>query len=202
MHPEARHFLDYCKAVFAAWYEGTTVLDVGSGDINGNNRHYFARGTYVGCDIAEGPNVDVVCPCHLLPFGPGSFDVIISTECLEHDMHYPKTLAKIVDLLRPGGLFVMTCASTGRAEHGTMRCHSTESFTTRLSDEWRDYYRNLTAQDVRDVMDVGAGVFAYHRFYYNARSHDLYFVGVKAGAPEWATSADPPQYGAPGVARA
>lgn len=181
MHTEARSFLDYCRSEFSAWYtSGGSVLDVGSGDINGNNRYYFDTTVqYTGCDVVPGNNVDIVSPCHLLPCAPESFNMIISSECFEHDMHYAKSMAKIVELLRPGGLFVFTCASTGRAEHGTRRTDSWASFSTQLNDpEWNDYYKNLTAEDVQLAIPV-AEVFGYHRFYYNAASKDLYFVGIK-----------------------
>lgn len=190
MHFQARTFLDYCQRVFGATMYHGRVLDVGSGDINGNNKGYFPGCDYWGCDIAPGPNVDIVSPCHLLPFAPGTFDVVISSECFEHDMHYARSIAKIIEMLKPGGIFVFTCASTGRAEHGTLRTTAQDSFTTQLlSDaDWGNYYKNLTAEDIRAVARI-ADEFAYHRFYSNEFSKDLYFVGIKRGAiapPEFA----------------
>ena len=192
-------FLDYCKARFGAWFAGVSVLDVGSGDINGNNRHYFHDSHYMGCDVVPGPNVDVVSPCHLLPYPPATFGTVISSECFEHDMHYAQSLAKIVDLLKPGGLFAFTCASTGRAEHGTLRTSRSESLTTQLSDaEWGNYYLNLTADHVRRAVPLLAETFPYHRFYYNSASKDLYFVGIKRGGGG-NTAPSPADYVAPSV---
>jgi hypothetical protein len=62
MHTEARTFLSYCESGFAPWFLGQSVLDVGSGDINGNNFGYFQDCYYIGCDVVPGPNVDVVSP--------------------------------------------------------------------------------------------------------------------------------------------
>ncbi len=72
------------------------VLDVGALDLNGNNKILFEGCAYTGIDIGEGPNVDVVSVAHEYPAPSESFDVIISTECLEHDRHYPETLRNIV----------------------------------------------------------------------------------------------------------
>jgi len=182
MHFEARHFVDWCiEQLGLGRLRGLKVLDVGSADINGNNRHYFGEGCqYTGCDVAPGPNVDIVCPCHLLPYLPELFDVIISTECLEHDKHWEATVQKICELLRPGGVFIMTCASTGRPEHGTKRCDADDSLTSGVEDpDWQNYYRNLTAHDIASAIPV-ADIFPVHNFYFNPTSKDLYFYGIKA----------------------
>jgi hypothetical protein len=74
LHPE--HFKD------------NKVLDIGSLDINGNNKFLFDNSEYIGLDIAEGNNVDVVCIGHEYDAPDETFDTIISTEALEHDMYY------------------------------------------------------------------------------------------------------------------
>lgn len=179
MHLEARNFLDYCNQYFKRFYKGK-VLDVGSGDINGTNKIYFPDVTsYTGCDIFPGNNVDIVSKCHELPFSDEEFDIIISSECFEHDMYWEKSIVKIMSMLKTGGLFIFTCASTGRGEHGTRKCHTFASLTTRINDdEWADYYRNLTENDILSIVGFAQN-FKYHRFYYNPNSKDLYFVGMK-----------------------
>ena len=101
-------------------------MDIGSLDINGNTRFLFEDFEYTGVDIGEGPNVDVVSKGH--EFKSERFDIVISTECFEHDMYYKETLKNCVKLCKAGGMFIFTCASTGRAEHGTARtsgrCHT------------------------------------------------------------------------------
>ena len=179
MHLEARLFMDYCFKYFNAFFKGR-ALDVGSGDINGNNRRYFAKAReYIGCDVFPGRNVNVVSKCHELPFDDEEFDLIISSECFEHDAFYEKSILKIIRMLKTGGLFVFSCASTGRGEHGTRRTNPACSFTTHIQDEiWADYYKNLTEKDVLKIEGF-ANAFPYHRFYYNPKSKDLYFVGIK-----------------------
>lgn len=206
MHAEARTFLDYCQAQFPEWFTGAgNVLDVGSVDINGTNRHYFEECRYTGCDVAPGPNVDIVSPCHLLPHAPSTFTTIISSECFEHDMHYARSFSKIVELLKPGGLFVFTCASVGRPEHGTRRTSCWDSLTGSLECDpaWCDYYQNLTSEHVRLAIPVPE-TFGYHRFYYNASSKDLYFVGIKraeSDSDSGTTRSSIPDFEAPGVTR-
>ena len=180
MHEEARKFLDYCHKYFTKFYTGK-ALDVGSADINGKNKKYFGKGaSYIGCDLLPGPNVDLVGKCSDLPFGDGEFDIIISSECFEHDMYYEKSILKIVSMLKEGGLFVFTCASTGRPEHGTRRSGAYASLTTKIGDSaWADYYKNLTERDVLGIPGFADAFCGYSRFYYNPNSNDLYFVGIK-----------------------
>ena len=83
-------------------------------------------------------------------------------------------------MLKPGGLFAFTCASTGRAEHGTLRTTPGDSLATLAGvTDFSEYYKNLTAEDVLEA--VGAHAFCTYRFYYNARSRDLYFFGIRSG---------------------
>jgi hypothetical protein len=72
----------------------------------------------------------------------------------------------------------MTCATTGRAEHGTTRT-SPKSSPLTLGLGW-DYYHNLTARDFRRRFDF-SGMFAVYFFDVNWGSFDLYFCGIKRG---------------------
>jgi SAM-dependent methyltransferase len=154
------------------------VLDCGSLDINGNNRELFTACDYTGLDVGPGKGVDVICPTHEFDAALESFDVVLSTECFEHDMHYIESLRKIASLLRPSGLFFFSCASTGRAEHGTTRSLPQDSPLTVSMPEWSNYYKNLIEEDIRDAIDVDA-IFSTYAFDYNPMACDLYFWGVK-----------------------
>ena len=127
-------------------------------------------------DVAAGKGVDVVSKAHL--YTPAKApNTVISTEMLEHDMYYEKSLAHFVDILTPGGLLVITCATTGRAEHGTSRSSPHASGTTQY-DTWCDYYKNLTADDFTKVIDLNR-IFSSFEFSTNTKTHDLYFYGIK-----------------------
>lgn len=112
--------VDFCMRILQRWphlFQNKRVLDCGSLDINGNNRYLFTGCSYIGIDIVAGPNVDIVSRIHDINGGP--FDVVISTECLEHDEFASKSIQHMINLLAKGGILLITCATTGRPEHGT-----------------------------------------------------------------------------------
>jgi len=177
-HLESQQFCIGVKQKFPAYFKKKKVLDIGSGDINGNNRFLFEDCKYVGMDVVEGPNVDVVCKCHEFK-KTTLFDTIISTECFEHDMFYDKSLKKIAKILKPGGLFLFTCATTGRPEHGTRKFQEDVSLHIKVgNEEWSDYYKNLTEKDIRVVLNVNE-IFSEYRFVIGYDMCDLYFYGLK-----------------------
>lgn len=176
MHIEALNFIQFVKDQFPDYFINKNVLDVGSGDINGNNRSLFTDCTYHGNDVTEGNNVTIVSNTKDLPFLDQSFDTVISTECFHLDPEYSESLCKIYKLLKPKGLFVFTCASTGRIEHGTKRTTPQNSFGCK--GDLFDYYQNLTEKHINDVLDVNF-TFSLWDFYRNSKTKDLYFVGIK-----------------------
>ena len=178
-HKEQRDFCLSVKSLFPQKFEKARVLDVGSLDVNGTNRHLFGGCDYTGLDIAAGKNVDVVCCAHEYKPGP-IFDIVICTEMLEHDQQYPDSLRAMVGCLKPGGLLIITCATTGRPEHGTRRTTPQDSPLTTQVGGWQDYYKNLTESDVRAVLDV-SGLFSQYAFSVHAGHRDLQFWGVTKG---------------------
>lgn len=182
MHEEARQFTLFARIIVKPYFIDKRVLDVGSGDINGNNRFLFERCEYHGNDVTESANTTIVSMTKDLPFENDSFDTIISTECFEHDPQYKESFIKIYDMLKPDGLFIFTCASTGRAEHGTRRSNPNSSYGTIANiGSMSDYYRNLTEHDLNGVLKLN-DLFSSWDTYYNSLSHDLYFIGIKRGS--------------------
>jgi SAM-dependent methyltransferase len=179
MHDEARKFTVFVKGILPEFFTNKKVLDIGSGDINGNNRFLFDGCEYEGNDVINAPNVTVVSKTGALPFADNTFDTIISTECFEHDPEYKVSWKKAYAMLKPGGLFCFTCASTNRAEHGTRRSSPDSSYGTIGGlEDMSDYYKNLTEKDLHEVLDLNSS-FVIWNTYYNIISCDLYFVGIK-----------------------
>lgn len=175
-HPEQAVFCKYVKSLYPEKFVNAKVLDVGSLDINGNNRYLFeAVESYFGIDVGRGKNVDMVCLGH--EFSPGMvYDIVISTECFEHDMHWKETILNCISLTRQGGIFMFTCATTGRQEHGTTRTTPQDSpFTHSL---FNDYYMNLTEYDIRQIRGFDSFWETYY-FDTNKNTKDLYFYGIK-----------------------
>lgn len=181
MHTQAREFTVFVKQLLVDYFINKRVLDVGSGDINGNNRFLFENCEYDGNDVILANNVTIVSKTKDLPFTDNTFDTIVSTECFEHDPEYKVSFIKIYNMLKPDGLFFFTCASTGRPEHGTRRTSPTDSYGTigNLQD-MSDYYKNLTEIDLNEVLQLNT-LFSVWDTYYNYESKDLYFVGIKKG---------------------
>lgn len=181
MHIEALNFILFVKNKFPDYFVNKTVLDVGSGDINGNNLSLFENCTYHGNDVIPANNVTIVSRTKDLPFPNGSIDTIISTECFHLDPEYPASFLKIYQMLKPNGLFTFTCASMGRAEHGTRRTSPQHSYGTIGNiEDMVDYYKNLTEKDINDVLNLNE-LFSTWDCYYNEKWCDLYFVGIKKG---------------------
>jgi SAM-dependent methyltransferase len=181
MHIQARQFTLFVKKILNNFFIGKRVLDVGSGDINGNNRYIFESCQYDGNDVIEANNVTIVSKTKDLPFQNNTFDTIISTECFEHDPEYKESFIKIYNMLKPDGLLCFTCASTNRAEHGTRRTSPGDSYGTIGNlEDMIDYYKNLTEIDLNEVLPLN-NLFSVWDTYYNNLSKDLYFVGIKKG---------------------
>jgi hypothetical protein len=164
---------EYCKSVknrFPHLFEGS-VLDIGSMDINGNNRYLFDNCDYLGIDIGEGRNVDIVCPGNFFR-SEKEFDVVISTECFEHDKFWVATIFNSWIHLKSGGLYLFTCAADGRPEHGTSR---TDSFSSPFTN---DYYMNLNEGLAMKNLPIEK-MFSEFEFKTNNNPCDLYFWGIK-----------------------
>lgn len=102
--------------------KGKSILEVGSLDVNGSIKGIIKKwgpGEYIGTDIFEGPNVDMLCPAEELvsTFGKERFDLIIANELLEHVIDWKDAISNIKGVCRTNGSVVITTRSRGFQFH-------------------------------------------------------------------------------------
>lgn len=171
-HQEQKDFIKKLKSKYPDYFNEKFVLEVGSLNLNGTIRDFFTKCTYVGLDLAEGLCVDLVCSGHQYNAPDESYDVVCSTECFEHDIHWLDTFKNMIRLCKSNGLVFFTCATEGRTEHGTSR---NEPFSSPFTN---DYYKNLIELDFTSQLNLNDYFSEYH-FEVNENAKDLYFYGIK-----------------------
>jgi len=91
-----------------------TVLDIGSMDLNGSYKGLFPEDLvkYIGVDIAEGKNVDIIMDSPEWKKIKDA-DCAICGQTLEHVANIPKLMDSLFEALKPGGLLCMIAPSAG-----------------------------------------------------------------------------------------
>lgn len=177
-HHRQLQFVNAVKQLFEESFKNRRVLEIGSWDKNGSVRQYFQNCDYIGIDIAEGDGVDHICEGQNAAYPSQYFDTVISCECFEHNPYWLETFINMLRMLKPDGLCIISCASIGRGEHGTKRCHQDASLTA--ENNFPDYYHNLERRDFESRLNL-KNHFSHYSFFCNIYSKDLYFVGIKHG---------------------
>jgi hypothetical protein len=174
-HKAQIQFIQHVKKQLPHKFVGHNVIDVGSMDINGNNRRFFWFCNYIGIDIVHGKNVDEVGPAHEVinyldhRLDPKLPTTIISTECLEHDQFWMFTLNEMYNHLQPGELLIITAAGEGREEHGTHEHHAWCSPGT------NDYYKNITNEMFEGCLPPSK----FSTYFVRQHQNDFQFYGIK-----------------------
>ena len=113
----------FINFIDCAEFEGKDVLEVGGKYVNGSVRPLIEKfckpNKYVGVDIKNGKFVDFIVPAEKLVefFGINKFDVVISTEMLEHVKDWRIVINNLKEVLKPGGVIYITTVSKGFAYH-------------------------------------------------------------------------------------
>jgi SAM-dependent methyltransferase len=103
---------------------GQTVLDVGCGTgfftIAALRRGARVTSVDIGIELlrrarVKGATATLAGDAAALPFADGTFDVVISSECIEHTRRPELCVRDMLRVLRPNGLLVLTCPN--RAWH-------------------------------------------------------------------------------------
>jgi len=113
--------VDFVKVSQQYWGKKPAILEVGSLNVNGSPRVTLSPddySRYVGIDLTDGYGVDVVLNVDDLPAsGLAPFDVVISTEMLEHAHDWKRSLYVMMEALVEGGVLVLTTRSPGFEYH-------------------------------------------------------------------------------------
>lgn len=101
---------------------GKSVIEVGSMDINGSIRpiiELLYPSEFVGVDITMGRGVDKICAGEDLvkEFGAERFDLVISTELLEHVHDWQKVISNMKGVCKSGGVVLISTRSYGYPYH-------------------------------------------------------------------------------------
>lgn len=186
-HKQQVNYVNKIKNKFPDYFKNKKVLGVGTFNVCGTEDVFFDDCDYQGLDLGPGPGVDIVCPAQEYDAPDGSYDVIISCECFEHNPYYKETIENITRLLKPGGFFIFTCATVGRPVHGTK---SLEETSKQKYENWKtmpnvsrpnwdnDYYMNLTEDDIRACINIDE-YYSSYEFEVEPNHCDLYFWGIK-----------------------
>jgi SAM-dependent methyltransferase len=165
-------FVKDVSQMFPAYFNKKRVLEIGSYDINGTIRDLFTDCDYTGLDLCEGKGVDVV-ESGSTYYSKNKFDTIISCEALEHDINWIDTIINSIRLLKPNGLYVFTCATKNREEHGTQRTNSAESLSSQI---YPKYYKNIY---VKEILEKIPFEYYFDPYVFKVLNDDLYFFGVR-----------------------
>jgi SAM-dependent methyltransferase len=103
-----------------------SVLEVGSRAVQGPHMSLrpiiepLGPSSYLGVDIKSGPGVDEICDAGRLRerFGDDSFDIVVSTEMLEHVRDWRRAISNLKHVVRPRGILLLTTRSYGFPYHG------------------------------------------------------------------------------------
>jgi SAM-dependent methyltransferase len=106
--------------------EQLIILDLGSQNIGGSYKPIFdcENWRYVGVDLAEGENVDIVLKdaYQWNEIQSNSVDVLISGQTLEHIEYFWITIMEIVRVLKPNGFCCMVAPSSGYEHRYPVDC--------------------------------------------------------------------------------
>jgi hypothetical protein len=167
MHIAVEEFLTKVKEKYPLYFKEKDVLEVGSLDINWSVRKYFDNCTYTWIDLWEGKWVDLVRD--IIDYNPiHQFDVVISTEMLEHCINYQDAIFKMVDLLKSWWLLIVTAWGSGRTPHWTFE---SDPMSAPFTNDW---YKNILASEFALVSDS-----YFNEYEISYIPYDIRFIWIK-----------------------
>lgn len=161
MHLEAFNAVEKMSADLGLQDVPLKALDIGGQSVNGDTRVHFKGAVWTTLDIVDAPGVDIVADA--TSWDPtDEWDLVQSTETLEHVQDWKGIVNTAWMSLRSGGYLVLTCASTGRRPHGMSGAMDP------APDEW---YQNVSEKEFRKYAEL---LFSEVHTSYNPNPGDLY----------------------------
>jgi SAM-dependent methyltransferase len=143
VHEAARNFV--ARIVAGLPEPPTSVIEIGSRDINGTVRDFFPSAVYTGLDISPGRGVDIVADGSIWR-PPEPVDCVVTTEVLEHAHGARYIIANAYRMLKTGGVFIATMAAPPRPPHSAI-----DGGGLRVGEYYRNVHERLLAHWVRSA---------------------------------------------------
>lgn len=172
MHQEAFEGIKNLIKKYNVTNQYDRALDIGGQNVNGTVHTLLKVNRWDVLDIYPGPGVTIVADgttWRKPPEDPG-YELVISTETLEHVKNWQGILHTVSDSLIPGGVFLGSWASTGRVPH------------TSTGDEWTpesdEHYGNVSPEETEEFLTDNA-IFSQWDLVFNPTAGDLYMWATK-----------------------
>ena len=104
---------DFVKIVSETMPVAGPIYEFGSLQVEGQEgyadlRPLFPEKQYIGCDLREGPGVDMILDLHKIELPDQGAGVVLVLDTLEHVEHVRTAIAELKRILKPGGLLVIS----------------------------------------------------------------------------------------------
>ncbi|QNR85309.1 class I SAM-dependent methyltransferase [Pedobacter riviphilus] len=106
------HYYSYHEDLFGAFekYAHGKLLDIGCGNKPYEKQLKGKITSYTGVDIIQSSDnkVDYLCQANAIPFQNSLYDIVISTQTIEHVEDHQGLVNEAFRLLKPNGIFILS----------------------------------------------------------------------------------------------
>jgi SAM-dependent methyltransferase len=161
MSDESKRFFSFLKSNYEEYFFNNHILDILS-DKKKSNRNLFHNCAYYNNINLDNPNI--LPTTKDIYYDTNYFNVIFSNDLLEYDADYKTTLENIYKMLAPNGLLCIVCGSNNH-----------EKDVKKMKN---GYYKNLDINDFDKVLHLNHSFYSWNS-YYNTKSKEIFFIGIK-----------------------